>query len=284
MSYTQTPAPFEGAGVFYLGRPFDVDAGETSDTPLLYDSSDLTTHGFIVGMTGSGKTGLGIGLIEEAALDGIPVLAVDPKGDLANLMLTFPGLRPEDFRPWVSEREAQEKGVTTEVLAGDVAAMWQKGLADWGQGPERIQRLRDTAEFAVYTPGAREGRPLSVLGRFDAPAAGEGADSTRERAGALVSGLLSLVGLEVDPLQSPEHVFLATVVEQAWAAGSGVDVASLIGALQAPPMERLGVLEVDTFFPPKARTALAMRLNALIASPSFAAWTEGEPLDVQSLL
>jgi DNA helicase HerA-like ATPase len=145
----QAPAPFEGSGVFYLGRPYDIDAGRAADAPLLYDSSDLTTHGFIVGMTGSGKTGLGIGLIEEAALDGIPVLAIDPKGDLPNLMLTFPELRPEDFQPWVSQREAQEKGVSTEVLAAQTAETWQKGLADWGQGPERIRRLRDTAEFAV---------------------------------------------------------------------------------------------------------------------------------------
>jgi len=280
----QTPAPYEGTGVFYLGRPFDIDAGTAGDAPLLYDSADLTTHGFIVGMTGSGKTGLGIGLMEEAALDGIPVLAIDPKGDLGNMLLTFPELRPDQFQPWVNEREAQEQGITTDALAAEVAERWRSGLADWGQGTDRIQRLRDSAEFAVYTPGSREGRPLSVLGGLDAPAAGEGPDATRERAGALVSGLLSLVGVDADPLQSPEHVFLATVIEHAWAAGAGVDVASLIGSLQSPPMEKLGVLEVDTFFPPKARTALAMRLNALIASPSFAAWTEGEPLDVDALL
>ncbi|MDX1418366.1 MAG: DUF87 domain-containing protein [Rubricoccaceae bacterium] len=277
-------ATIEQTGMFYLGRRHDLDADQTLPAPVLYDAADLTTHAAIIGMTGSGKTGLGISLIEEAALDRVPVLAIDPKGDLANLLLTFPNLAPTDFEPWVNPAEAEQKGRSVDEHAAAVAEMWRSGLDAWDQQPDRIQRLRDAADVALYTPGSDAATPVALLRDFAAPPADAGADARREHVEALISGLLSLVGVEADPLQSPEHVFLAHVLESAWNDGRTPSLADLILALQTPPMSHIGVLEVDTFFPVRQRQSLAMRLNGLLASPSFAAWAQGEPLDVGSML
>ena len=160
---------FEKLSTFYLGKSYDLNRGGLRDELVLYDAKDLNTHAVIIGMTGSGKTGLGIGLLEEAALDKIPVIAIDPKGDLGNIMLTFPELRPEDFEPWVNAREAADKGQTTVEYAQDQAQLWQQGLAKWGQDKARIKRLRATADMAIYTPGSQAGIPISVLKSFNAP-------------------------------------------------------------------------------------------------------------------
>lgn len=277
---------YEKLGAFYLGRTVDGATGAVTAQPLLYDSSDLTTHAVIIGMTGSGKTGLGLGLIEEAAIDGIPVLAVDPKGDLANLLLTFPDLAPADFRPWVDESEATRGGVTPDELAAQKAALWQKGLADWGQSGERIRALREKADFAVYTPGSGAGRPISVLKGFGAPPPEvmDDADALRERVGGTVTGLLGLLGIDADPLRSREHVLLSTLLSHAWQGGRTLDMAGLIAGIQTPPFTQIGVMGVDAFYPPKDRFDLAMSLNNLLASPNFAVWTQGEPLDVGRFL
>ena len=278
------PAPFEGLGVFYLGKEAEPGSKELG-APVLYDSSDLTTHAFIVGMTGSGKTGLGVGLIEEAALDGIPVIAIDPKGDLGNLALTFPELDAASFRPWIDEAEAQRQGTDPDAKAAETAETWAGGLAEWGQGADRVRRLRDAAAVTVYTPGSDAGVPVSVLGALTPPPAdARSGEAFTERVDATVGGVLSLLGVEADPMSSPEHVFLARVVGDAWAAGRTLTLADLIGALQAPPFETIGVLGVDQFFPARQRTALAMKLNGLLASPGFAAWTQGVPLDADRLL
>ena len=277
---------FEKLGVFYLGRVFDPETRQTTEEPLLYEAKDLTTHAVCVGMTGSGKTGLGIGLIEEAALDGIPALVIDPKGDLGNLLLAFPQLAPADFRPWVDEGEAARKQLDVDEFAAQTAAIWTQGLARWGQNGARIARLKAAADFAIYTPGSRAGLPLSILSSLAAPPAGFAADDAalRDRTSAAVSGLLALVGVEADPLQSREHILLATIVDREWRAGRDLDLMALIHALQEPGVDRIGVLPLESFFPAKDRFALAMRLNNLAASPGFSAWTEGEPLDVQRLL
>jgi DNA helicase HerA-like ATPase len=267
---------FEKLGAFYLGRVFDLDKGQPTDALVLYDSRDLTTHAVIVGMTGSGKTGLGIGLLEEAAIDGIPAIAIDPKGDLGNLLLAFPELRPADFQPWL---EAGEDAAAT-------AETWRKGLAEWGQDGARIARFRGAAEAAIYTPGSTAGRRISVLRSLAAPAPAvrDDDEASRERVGAAVSGLLALLGVEADPLRSREHILLATLVDRAWKEGRDVDLAGLIRDIQKPPVERVGVLDLESFFPEKDRFELAMRLNNLLASPGFAAWLEGDPLDVGGLL
>ena len=277
---------FEKLGVFYLGRVFDPEARKTTEEPLLYEAKDLTTHAVCVGMTGSGKTGLGIGLIEEAALDGIPAIVIDPKGDMGNLLLAFPQLAPSDFRPWVDEGEAARKQMDVDQCAVQTAETWARGLERWGQDGARIGRLKAAADFAIYTPGSRAGLPLSILSSLAAPPAGFAADDAAlcDRTSAAVSGLLALVGVEADPLQSREHILLSTVVDREWRAGRDLDLLALIQAVQEPGVERIGVLPLESFFPAKDRFALAMRLNNLAASPGFSAWTEGEPLDVQRLL
>jgi len=277
---------YEKLGVFYLGRPYDASTRAATAEPLLYDSRDLTTHAVCVGMTGSGKTGLCLALLEEAGIDGVPAICIDPKGDLANLLLTFPQLAAADFEPWVDPADAQRKGLTVPDYAASVADTWRKGLADWDQTPARIAKLRAQADLAIYTPGANTGLPLSVLRSLDAPPEALRADATalRERVSAVVGGLLGLVGRDADPLQSREHILLSNIVEQAWSAGGNLDLAALIAAVQKPPMDRVGALDLETFFPARERTSLAMTLNNLLASPGFQAWLEGEPLDAQRLL
>jgi len=277
---------FEKLGEFYLGRHYDVDAREVTDEPLLYDSRDLVTHAFCVGMTGSGKTGLGVGLLEEAALDGVPAIVIDPKGDMGDLCLTFPELLPSDFQPYVDVTQAEREGMTPEAKSQALAELWTKGLARWGQGKERIARLRQAAEVRLYTPGSSAGRSLSVLRSFTAPTAEqlEDPEASRERLTSVVSGLLGLLGQSSASTTSPEHVFLANVVQHEWSAGRDLSLGDLVRLIQRPPIETVGVMDVDTFFPEKKRTALAMSLNSVLASPSFASWLEGEPLDVGSLL
>jgi hypothetical protein len=277
---------YEQLGSFYLGRLYDLEAGRTRPDLLLYDSKDLCTHAVCVGMTGSGKTGLGVTLLEEAAIDGIPAIVIDPKGDLGNLMLTFPRLRAEDFRPWVDPGEATRKGLTADEFAEQTAANWKQGLADWDQDGERIERLRNAAEVAIYTPGSRTGRPLTVLRSFDAPSAEFRADGElfRQRIASAASGLLALLGIVGDTLQSREHILVARILEEAWSAGRNLDVAALLREIQSPPFDRVGFLDLESFFPKGDRFELAMRLNNLLASPGFASWLEGEPLDVRRLL
>jgi len=277
---------FEKLGVFYLGRRFDLENDAIADDLVLYDAKDLTTHAVCVGMTGSGKTGLCVSLLEEAALDGIPALVIDPKGDLGNLALLFPELAPSEFRPWVDEAEAARKGMTPDAYAEDVARNWREGLASWGQGPDRIARLLAAAEVAIYTPGSASGRPLTVLRSFGAPppALREDDDAMRERVTAAVAGLLALLGVDADPVRSREHILLSTILRQTWQEGRDIDMAGLIAQVQSPPFPAVGVMPVDTFFPPQERFDLAMRINSLLASPGFSAWLEGEPLDVPKLL
>lgn len=277
---------YEKLGAFYLGRPVDAETGEDRPEPFLYDSKDLTTHAMIVGMTGSGKTGLGIGMLEEALLDGIPVIAIDPKGDLGNMLLTFPKLAAKDFRPWIDEGAAARAGESPDDYAASQAKLWKDGLASWGQSPDRIKRLEESAERVLYTPGSNAGTPLSILRSLDAPPAAllEDDEALRERILSSVSGLLGLIGLNVDPIQSREHILLSTLVERAWREGRNLDMASLIHQIQKPPVERIGIMDLETFFPADARFGLAMRLNNLLASPGFAAWLEGEPLDIGHML
>jgi len=287
----QVPAPmtlpaYEKLGSFYLGRTYDAATSADTKDLLLYDSRDLTTHAVCVGMTGSGKTGLCLALLEEAAIDGIPAIVIDPKGDLGNLKLTFPGLTPGDFRPWVDPGEAARKGLDSDAYAASTSEIWKKGLAAWEQDGERIQRFRDAVDVEIYTPGSNAGTPLSVLRSFDAPPPELRDDTTalRDRISAAVSGLLGLLGIDADPLRSREHILLATIFDQAWAAGTSLDIAGLIQSIQKPSFTKVGVFDLESFFPAKERLGLAMSINNLLAAPGFATWMEGEPMDVQRLL
>ncbi len=277
---------FEKLGVFYLGREWDPEAARSRDDLLLYESADLTTHGLIVGMTGSGKTGLAIGLLEEAAIDGIPVLAIDPKGDLGNLLLKFPDLSPSDFEPWVDPAEAARQGINPVALARDTAARWEKGLAGYGQDRARIRRLCESACFEIFTPGSTAGRPLALLSDFAPPPPGvlEDPEALQDRIQGAVSGLLALAGITGDPLTSREHILVGQLLASAWGEGRGLDLAGILHGILKPPFERVGIFELEAFFPGAERAKLAMALNSLLASPGAAAWTRGEPLDIPSLL
>ncbi len=277
---------FERLGVFYLGREYDLATQQLKDSLLLYDARDLVTHAVCVGMTGSGKTGLCIGLIEEAAIDGIPSILIDPKGDLTNLLLTFPSLQGADFLPWVNADDAARKGLTPQAYADQQAATWQNGLASWGQDGARIQRLRDAAEFVIYTPGSSAGVGVSILKSFAAPPPEiiEDGELFQERIATTVTSLLGLVGIEADPLQSREHILLSNIIGRMWQAGQDLDLAVLIGQIQDPPFTKVGVLDLQAFYPAKERFALVVALNNLLASPGFAAWLEGQPLDIGQIL
>ncbi|MCS7248690.1 MAG: DUF87 domain-containing protein [Anaerolineales bacterium] len=274
-------------GKFYLGRIVDPQTQKATDQPLLYKSEDLTTHAFVVGMTGSGKTGLCICLLEEAALQGIPALILDPKGDMTNLLLHFPNLEPQDFEPWVNADLARREGKTIQQAAQEAATLWKQGLADWGITPQRVQQLAQAAQFTVYTPGSDSGIPVNILTSFEAPdlAWDENREALREKIASTVTALLGLVGLsDVDPLRSREHILLSNLLEHAWIAGRDLSLGELILQTQSPPFTKLGVFDVDTFFPQKDRFALAMLLNNILAAPSFQTWIEGEPLEIQKLL
>ena len=271
---------------FYLGGVVDGATGDRTGDLVDYDPSDLTTHGVIVGMTGSGKTGLGIIYLEEALLAGIPTLILDPKGDMTNLLLTFPELRPADFEPWVDEGEARKEDKTVAALAQEKAELWTKGLGWWDQDGTRIQELRDKAGFTIYTPGSGAGVPLNIIGSLACPDTDwdTDAETLRDEIEGFVSGLLGLVGVEADPISSREHILIANLVEHAWREGRDLDMASLLAEIQRPPLRKLGVFELDTFFPEKDRLALAMKLNGLVASPAFSSWVEGPDLDIEALL
>jgi hypothetical protein len=277
---------YEKLGVFYLGREYDAAARAPTEDLVLYDSRDLTTHAVCVGMTGSGKTGLCLALLEEAGIDGIPAICIDPKGDLGNLLLTFPHLEAAEFLSWVDPGEAQRKGLSVEQYAAQTAENWKNGLAQWGQTPERIGKLRDAVDLAIYTPGSEAGLPLSVVRSFAAPPAELLQDTAalRERISTVVSGLLSLLDRDANPINSHDHVLLSTLFEDAWRKGTGLDMASLIAAVQKPPLDKVGAFDLETFYPAKERLQLAMAINNLLASPGFAAWLNGEPLDIQRLL
>jgi len=271
----------ETNGNFYLGRTIEKEEG------ILYDPDDLTTHAVVVGMTGSGKTGLCIDLLEEAALNNIPALMIDPKGDITNALLHFPDLLPSDFQPWINPDEARKDGKSIEEAAADTAALWKKGLSGWDITPDRIKKLKNAADFAIYTPGSDAGIPVSILSSFKAPEISwEGnSELLREKISGTAIAILGLVGLEdIDPVRSREHILLSNIFETAWKAGKDLDLGELILQTQNPPFEKLGVFDINTFFPEKDRFELAMLLNNILAAPSFQTWLEGQPLDIAKLL
>lgn len=274
-------------GKFYLGKLYDLSQKKLLDDPVLYDPADLTTHAVVTGMTGSGKTGLCIGLLEEAALEGIPAITIDPKGDLTNLLLHFPNLLPADFQPWVDPESARREGKSVEDFAAETADSWKKGLEGWGLGPQQLQELGDSVDFGLFTPGSTAGTPVNILSSFAAPDLdwNTNREILREKITTIVSALLGLVGVtDIDPLRSREHILLSNVIENAWSSGKSLDLTELILQTQNPPFERLGAFPVNNFFPEKDRAELAMLLNNFLASPSFEVWRSGQNLDIGALL
>lgn len=281
-----SPEIFEKLASFYLGRSYDLETRQLGDELTMYDARDLCTHAMCVGMTGSGKTGLCLSLLEEAAIDGIPAICIDPKGDLANLMLAFPDLKPDDFKPWIHASEASRKGQSVDEFAKDRAKLWKDGLAQWGQTPQRIAKFRDAVDINIFTPGSNIGLPITVLKSFDAPSPEviDDSEAMSQLVSGAASGLLTLMGIDADPLLSREHILIASILDNRWRAGKNVSIGGLIGLISSPPIERVGVLDLETFMPASDRSKLAMRLNNLLASPAFASWLEGSPLSIKDLL
>jgi hypothetical protein len=280
-------APFdiEQPACFYLGREVDqATSAARADRPVMYDARDLTTHGVVVGMTGSGKTGLSIALLEEAAIDGIPCVLIDPKGDLTNLLLQFPGLDPARFEPWVNEDDARQKGLSIPAYAAELAARWRKGLEETGQPVDRVARLNASSEWRIYTPGSEAGLPLSILGTFAAPPADMPREALMRKVEATATALLGLSGITADPVQSREHILVSQLLLTAWQKGQDLDLAALIRQVENPPLRTVGAYSLETFFPAKERVRFAASLNNVLAAPGFASWTTGEPLDLARML
>jgi hypothetical protein len=272
---------------FYLGKLFDPAQNKVTGQPLQYDPADLTTHAVVTGMTGSGKTGLCIALMEEAALQGVPAILIDPKGDLTNLLLHFPDLAPQDFQPWLDPELARRAGKSVEQAATDAALAWRNGLAEWGISHERMLALKNAAEFAIYTPGSDAGIPVSVLSSLAAPGLdwASNREILTERISSTVMAILGLVGFDnIDPIRSREHILLSNIFQTAWSQNKSLDLTELILQIQTPPFDKLGAFPVDTFFPSKDRMELALQVNNILAAPTFDLWRTGQTLDVASLL
>jgi len=282
-----TPAEkevYEKLGLFYLGRDVDSESMNPTEVLTLLKNKTFTTHAAIIGMTGSGKTGLGIGILEEAAIDNIPAIVIDPKGDMGNLLLTDPEFRPESFRPWVEE-EAKAKGEDPDLLAKKTAQFWKEGIESWGQDSGRVERFHKVPK-TIYTPGSQAGVPINLMSSLQAPPAAimEDGDNLATYLKSTVSGLLALLGIEADPLESKEYILLAQIISYAWSRGEALSIENLVGQIISPPFEKIGVLPLESFYPEKERFAFATRFNAVIASPQFLNWLSGESLNIQDLL
>ncbi len=283
---TPSVSDYEKLGAFYLGREYDPATKSADGELVLYDSKDLVTHGVVLGMTGSGKTGLCIALLEEAAMDNIPAIVIDPKGDISNLLLTFPNLAAEDFRPWINEDDAAKKGVSPDDFAAKTAETWKKGLADWGQGPERIAQLKEKVDINIFTPGSKAGIPVSILSSLEAPPEEimEDSELLGERIVSTTTSLLTLVGVRDEAAETPEAVLVSTIFQKAWEAGQNLTLETLIRHIQKPGFDKVGVIDLESFLPAKNRQVLALKFNNLLAAPGFSTWLEGPPLDIAKML
>jgi len=275
---------YEKAGLFYLGKDVDRKTLKPTDVLTLLKNKNFTTHAAIIGMTGSGKTGLGIGIIEEAAIDNIPSIVIDPKGDMGNLCLTDPAFKTESFTPWVRD-EAESKGEEAEAYAAKIASFWKEGIESWGQNSERVAKF-DRVQKTIYTPGSQSGVPVDLMGSLSLPdkAILEDSDNFAAYLKSSVMGLLSLIGIEADPLDSKEYILLSQIISRGWMEGKSLSIEALVGSIVNPPFKKIGVLPLKSFYPDSERFKFATRFNAVIASPNFVNWLEGETLDIQKLL
>ncbi len=275
---------YEKAGLFYLGKDVDRDSFEPTDILTLLKNKNFTTHAAIIGMTGSGKTGLGIGIIEEAAIDNIPSIVIDPKGDMGDLCLTDSEFRAESFEPWVRD-EAQAKGEDPLEYAGKIAKMWKEGIESWDQDAQRVARFQKVRK-SIYTPGSNAGIQINLASTLALPQKEimDDSDDFSSYLKSAVKGLLSLVGVNADPLDSKEYILLSQILSRAWLDGQSLSIEELVGRIINPPFKKIGVLPLESFYPNAERFKFATKFNALIASPNFANWLSGESLDIQKLL
>ena len=273
---------YEKLKLFYIGKE---ELAKDVYTPLVYKNKDLLTHAAIIGMTGSGKTGLGISLLEEAAIDNIPSIIIDPKGDMGNLLLTFPNLQGSDFEPWIEEQDAINNGVTLKEHAQNTANLWKKGIEGDFQNIQRIEKLKNAADFTIYTPGSNAGVQISILSSFKAPSREvlEDNDLLVSLINSTVSSILSLIEEKNDSI-SKESILISSIFMNYYSAGKDLNLEQLISLIVTPPFEKVGIFDLETFFAQDDRLKLALKLNTIIANPSFKSWIEGETLDISNLL
>ncbi len=275
---------YEKLGLFYLGKDIDKSTLEATEALTLLKNKNFTTHATIIGMTGSGKTGLGVGIIEEAAIDNIPSLIIDPKGDMGNLCLADSTFSPKSFEPWVAdEARAKEKDVAS--YAEKIASMWKNGIESHHQDSARVEKFVSVKK-TIYTPGSSAGVSINVLSSLEAPPAQilEDSDSFAAYIKTTVSSLLSLIGVEANPVESKEYILLAQLISISWMDGDDLNLEDLIGRIISPPFKKIGVLPLEAFYPQSARFKFATKFNAIIASPTFKTWLEGESIDIQKML
>ena len=275
---------YEKLGLFYLGKDIDKEMMEATEALTLLKNKNFTTHAAIIGMTGSGKTGLGVGIIEEAALDNIPSIIIDPKGDMGNLCLVDATFSPKSFEPWVAD-EAKTKEVDVFSYAKKISTMWQEGIESWGQTTQRVAKLQ-AVEKTIYTPGSSAGVAINVMSSLEAPPTEimEDSDTFASYLKSTTTSLLSLIGINADPLDSKEYILLAQIITKSWIAGDSLSIETLIGKIINPSFKKIGVLPLEDFYPQDTRFKLATKFNSLLASPSFSLWLKGESLDIQKLL
>ena len=268
------------APVLNLGGWCTLD-GMASGSALHLPARHLVTHAVVVGMTGSGKTGLITVLVEEALGAGVPAIVIDVKGDLPNLLLTFPSFDPGLLQPWVEAAGEADSAVSLE-LAMTRSEERQKNLAAAGIGAAELGRFCDTTSIRVITPGATAGESLHVLSALERRSSRWDTDpeSARNALSAAVSLVLRLLGRDPDPAKSREHVLLSVLAERRLAAGHNADIGSLMQDLTNPPLSQIGALPLNSFLKKRERGNLAAALNNLLASPTFCSWRKGTSLDI----
>ena len=272
---------YEKLKLFYIGK----EKVNENYVPLVYKNKDLLTHAAIIGMTGSGKTGLGISLLEEAAIDNIPSIIIDPKGDMTNLLLTFPNLSGSDFEPWIEEQDAINNGLNVKDFAQKTADLWKNGLEKDFQSASRVEKLKNSADFTIYTPGSNAGVQISILSSFKAPSKEvlEDNDLLVSLINSTVSSILSLID-EKNDSSSKESILISSIFMNYFLEGKDLSLEELITLIVTPPFSKIGIFDLETFFAQADRLKLALKLNTIIANPAFKTWIEGETLDISNLL
>ena len=275
---------YEKLGLFYLGKDIDKKSMDATEALTLLKNKNFTTHAAIIGMTGSGKTGLGVGIMEEAAIDNIPSIIIDPKGDMGNLCLSDPTFSSKSFQPWVQD-EANAKNEEPAAYAKKMAGVWKKGIESWGQDSARVENFHKV-DKTIYTPGSSAGVAINVMSSLDAPPEEVmyDSDTFSSYLKSTVSSLLSFIGIEGDPLESKEYILLAQIISKSWIAKENLSIATIIGKIIEPSFDKIGVLPLEDFYMKEKRFVLATKFNGLLASPNFSKWLEGDNLDIQKLL
>ncbi|WP_415407011.1 helicase HerA domain-containing protein [Sulfurovum sp. CS9] len=275
---------YEKLGLFYLGKDVNKTTMEATEALTLLKNKNFTTHAAIIGMTGSGKTGLGVGIIEEAAIDNIPSIVIDPKGDMGDLCLTDPSFSSASFEPWVKD-EAKAKEADVCEYAKKISAMWKEGIESSGQNAQRVEKFHQVKK-TIYTPGSSAGVAINIMSSLETPPAQimEDSDTFASYLKSTTTSLLSLVGIDADPLDSKEYILLAQIITKVWLADEDLSIEGIIGKIINPSFKKIGVLPLDDFYPQDARFKLATKFNSLLASPGFSLWLQGDSLDIQKLL